>query len=386
MDIPIIGTGAISAAGPTVEQSRQAIASGADTLAPLSLFDSGLEQAPPCGQIDKPPAVNNAPNRTAQLAAAACDEAIAEIGRLDAVRTGLVFATTVGGITRSEQFYRAFKDDPSIIDTAARELAAHEPTAISGWLAARYRVSGFHTLSTACSTGLHAIGMAARLIETGRYDCCIAAGADALSLLTVRGFASLMLLDFQGCKPFDRRRAGISLGEGAGAMALASPRFASQCGAEPLGRITGWGASADAYHMTAPHPEGAGAAAAIRSALAQAGCAPEHIDCISTHGTATPDNDLSEIAAIRKVFGETPPFGSMKRTLGHTLAASGALEAVFLTEALRHGELFATGGFAEIDDAIGVAPARRSPAKLRTGLKNSFGFGGNNAAVVIARA
>ncbi len=385
MHIPVLGMGAISAAGPTAARSYESVASGADMLKPLTLFSSELKQSPRCGQIDEFE-TGDAPNRTAAFAQRATQEALRHIERPSAMRLGLVTATTVGGITRSERFYRALKNDPAAIKTAAQELAAHEPTALSGWLASRIRAHGFHTISTACSTGLHAIGMAARLLAANRYDLCLAVGADALSILTVRGFASLMLIDYEGCKPFDKNRKGISLGEGAGALLLASEQASLSLGVQPLGFIDGWGASADAWHMTAPHPEGLGAASAMRAALGEAGCEPSQIDFVGAHGTATPDNDCAEIAGMRTLFDPLPPFGSMKRTLGHTLAASGALETVFLISALQSRETPATGGFFEPDERIDASPATRNTVNPKRVLKNSFGFGGNNAALVLSVA
>jgi 3-oxoacyl-(acyl-carrier-protein) synthase len=198
----------------------------------------------------------------------------------------------------------------------------------------------------------------------------------------VRGFASLLLLDPQGCRPFDRGRAGISLGEGAGALLLASPRACAKLRIDPIAYVKGWGASADCHHMTAPHPEGRGARDAMSGALADAGLSPDRIDYVAAHGTGTPDNDLAEVTAIRNLFGRTPPFCSMKRTLGHTLAASGALESVFAVMSLQKGIIPPSAGFTEIDDRIGAAPSTGTRAAIGNVLKNSFGFGGNNAAVV----
>jgi 3-oxoacyl-(acyl-carrier-protein) synthase len=226
--------------------------------------------------------------------------------------------------------------------------------------------------------------MAKRLIERDIYDICLAIGSDALSILTVRGFASLMLIDYDGCKPFDRRRVGISLGEGAGALLLASPDAASKLGRVPVAYVAGWGASADCHHMTAPHPDGLGARQAVQNALDEAGIEPCRISFIAAHGTATPDNDNAEIKAMRSLFGTLPPFCSMKRTLGHTLAASGALEAVFSVKAMLHGVIPPTAGYEQQDDAINAAPSAKTHTDVKFVLKNSFGFGGNNAAVVFS--
>jgi 3-oxoacyl-(acyl-carrier-protein) synthase len=386
--IPIIGLGAVSAAGYGSRAAFDAVAAGRDCLTSLTLFDSALKQVPLCGQVPGDPAQlcdTTPPNRTAALALLAARESLAGLPDRGGLRLGMVLATTVGGMTRSELFYKMIKTDPATIDQAGAELAYHEPSAVAGWLARQIGACGFHTISTACSSGLHAIGMAMRLVESGRYDLCCAIGSDALSLLTVRGFASLMLIDFAGCKPFDRNRVGISLGEGAGALLLARPDTAAARVLQPLAYAAGWGASADCHHMTAPHPEGEGARRAVCTALADAGIAPAAVDLIAAHGTATPDNDLAEIRAMQKIFGTVPPFCSMKRSLGHTLAASGTLETVCAIQALQNSLIPATAGFNEPDEKIGPAPAAGGRAPLQYVLKNAFGFGGNNAAMIFSR-
>ncbi|MGB7569941.1 MAG: beta-ketoacyl-[acyl-carrier-protein] synthase family protein [Chitinivibrionales bacterium] len=383
---PVIGIGAISSLGSNASQGFSAVIRAQDGISPLSLFDSGLKTPPLCAQVNTIPGSENAPNKTAALALCAARESLACIENRGNLSLGIVVATTVAGMARSERFYERLRQYPAHIEDANRELAFHEPTALSGFLCGALNAKGFYTLSTACSTGLHAVGMAKRLVETGTYDLCVAIGADALSLLTIRGFSSLMLIDPAGCKPFDALRAGISLGEGAGALCLASQKALRFSGARPLAFVSGWGASADCYHMTAPHPDGAGAALAVQAALNEAGCRPADIDLIATHGTATPDNDIAEINAMRTVFGKIPLFCSMKRSLGHTLAASGVLEAVFSVCALQQAKVPPTAGFSQPDDKINASPARFQQKELRHVLKNSFGFGGNNAAVVLSHA
>jgi 3-oxoacyl-(acyl-carrier-protein) synthase len=376
--------GAVCAAGSGVAAGCAAVYEGKDCLTPLSIFESGLKTAPLSGQIPDLQDNDKSPNRTIALACIAAREALSSVKSFQGLSCGLVFATTVGGITRSELFYKAYKADANAASRAAQELAYHEPCAASGFLCEKFGLQGFFTLSTACSSGLHAVGMAKRLVEQDAFDACLAVGADALSLLTIRGFSSLMLIDPTGCKPFDRRRAGTSLGEGAAAMLVASEKTAEALNAAPLGYISGWGASADCHHMTAPHPTGEGAQKAVRAALEDAGVSARDIDMIASHGTATPDNDRSEIAAMKAVFGTLPPFFSLKRTLGHTLAASGILEAVFAICALRDGIVPPTAGFEEADDNIGAAPGPCRKKNMRRVLKNSFGFGGNNAAAVFS--
>jgi 3-oxoacyl-(acyl-carrier-protein) synthase len=265
------------------------------------------------------------------------------------------------------------------------QLSIHEPSVLSAKICEHINGTGFHTLSTACSTGLHALGVAKRFIEQGIYDACLAIGSDPLSLLTIRGFASLTLLDPHGCRPFDKERAGISLGEGAAAMLLVPKKLAAQCVRKPAVAVAGWGASADCFHMTAPHPEGDGARRAVQSALRESCLRNDSIHLIAAHGTGTPDNDKAEIAAMKSLFDPLPPFFSVKRTIGHTLAASGLLEAVCAVKTIETQQVPKTAGFSTIDDQIGVAPGGVISGEICNVLKNSFGFGGNNAAVLFSR-
>ncbi len=382
--VPIIGMGAICAAGNTIASAKKGVYAGHDNLTPLSLFDSGLKIPPLSGQVLALEENAVGPNRTAQLAYAAVREALSGLHKRKGLTLGFVVATTVGGITRSELFYKAYKTDPLKLSRAATECAGHEPAALSGFLCENFDGTGFYTLSTACSTGLHAVGLAKRLIQAKAFDLCCAVGSDALSILTIRGFSSLMLLDPTGCKPFDKNRKGTSLGEGAGAVCLASDDACKLLDVKPLAYVSGWGASADCHHMTAPHPAGLGAITAVTAALDEAAIAPADIGMIATHGTATPDNDVAEIRAMQKVFGTVPPFCSMKRSLGHTLAASGIIEAVFAVSAMKDNCVPHTAGFTDLDETIGIAPQSKQKAGIRHVLKNSFGFGGNNAAAVFS--
>ncbi len=382
----IAGMGAISASGNNVESGFVQIKAGVDNISPLTLFDSGLKNIPLCAQV-KCEIDSSIPGsfRTLSLALIAAKEAMSVLPDRQGIRLGVITSTTVGGISVTERFYEQFKKDPLIqIDSSV--LALHEPSVLSARLCKHFNGTGFHTISTACSTGLHAIGIAKRFIENDVYDACLAVGADALSLLTVRGFASLTLLDQNGCRPFDKRRAGISLGEGAAAMLLINENLANRCTSKMQARVCGWGASADCFHMTAPHPDGHGAVKAISNAISEA-CIDSHkIDFIITHGTATPDNDKAEVKAMQSVFSTLPPFCSMKRTVGHTLAASGILEAVYGVKSLIENIVPPTAGFEEFDEEIGAAPFKGiSSGNFKYFLKSSFGFGGNNAVVLFSK-
>jgi 3-oxoacyl-(acyl-carrier-protein) synthase len=244
------------------------------------------------------------------------------------------------------------------------------------------------TLATACSSSANAIGLAADLIQEGRADAMLAGGADAHCKMTYAGFNSLQALDPQVCRPFDRRRAGLSLGEGAAMLVLEEEGRARKRGATVFAEFAGYGTSADAHHMTAPDPAGRGAVAAMRRALAEARVDPADVGYVNAHGTGTPQNDPIETRAVKTVFGEHArrlAVSSTKSQVGHCLGAAGAIEILATVLALHHGFVPPTVNLDEpdpecdLDYVPGVARAER----VRIALSNSYGFGGNNTSVVL---
>jgi 3-oxoacyl-[acyl-carrier-protein] synthase-1 len=236
-------------------------------------------------------------------------------------------------------------------------------------------------VSTACSSSAKVFGAAARLIAAGLVDAAVVGGVDSLCLTTLYGFNSLELLSPEVCRPWDAQRRGLSIGEGA-AFALIEREVAT-----PQGWLLGVGESNDGYHMSTPHPEGAGAVAAMRAALADAVLAPEDIGYVNLHGTATPSNDTAEDHAVGAVFGHSTPCSSTKGATGHALGAAGAVEAAICLLALRHRLLPAGLHVREIDPALRLnylLENREQP--LRAVLSNSFGFGGTNASLVLGAA
>lgn len=382
----IVGLGACSAAGINSTQGYEFVKNGGDCLSALTLFDSGLKSQPLCGQILELPyeRKTNQRSRIYEISYQAISEALKNINSIKNLRTCLIFATTVAGISDSEIFYQKLikNEDPEIyIDS----LFSHEGTAVASQLAASFKIQALHTLSTACSSSLHAIGIGKKLIESNEYDLCVIVGADVLSRLTVRGFASLTLLDPQGCRPFDRDRAGICLGEGAGAMILMSHEATQKHALPPIAEVCGWGASSDCFHMTAPHPDGDGAMRSMVSALENAMLTSMDIDYIGTHGTGTPDNDKAEINAIKNIFIDLPPFTSIKRSIGHTLAASSIIESIYFLNAMNENIILPTVGFTQEDPELSISPSFSNHKEINYFLKNSFGFGGNNASVIFSK-
>jgi 3-oxoacyl-(acyl-carrier-protein) synthase len=256
---------------------------------------------------------------------------------------------------------------------------------------AQYFGLGGPTLSfmTACSSGANAIGLAAQRIARGQCEIMLAGGADSLSRIAFYGFHSLQVVSPDGPRPFDRDRKGMTVGEGAGMLVLESLDHARKRGAPVLALLSGFGHSCDAHHLTAPHPEGAGAIAAMREALSGVGLAATDIGYVNAHGTATQDNDKTEAKAIATVFGPAAvPVSSTKRVFGHTLAAAGAIEAVLSVRALQRKVLPGNLGLNHpLDDAkLDLITQPRKSPHLRHVMSNSFGFGGNNAALVFSAA
>jgi 3-oxoacyl-[acyl-carrier-protein] synthase-1 len=234
-------------------------------------------------------------------------------------------------------------------------------------------------VSTACSSSAKVFGNAARLIAAGLVDAALVGGVDSLCLTTLYGFNSLELLSPEICRPWDAHRRGLSIGEGA-AFALLERESAA-----PQGWLLGVGESNDGYHMSTPHPEGAGAIAAMRAALADAALAPQDIGYVNLHGTATPSNDAAEDRAVGAVFGTAVPCSSTKGATGHTLGAAGGVEAAISLLALRHRLLPAGLNIRDPDPALHLDYLRENREQpLRAALSNSFGFGGTNASLVLA--
>lgn len=241
------------------------------------------------------------------------------------------------------------------------------------------------TISTACSSSANTLMMAGRAIRADKYDRIIAGGTDALSLFTIRGFDSLRIYDEQLCRPFDEQRAGLNLGEGAAYLLLESEDSLKTSGNTPIAELAGWANANDAYHQTASSPEGRGAYDSMTKALKCATLKPEEIDYINAHGTATPNNDMSEAIAMSRIFDSVPAFSSTKAMTGHTLAAAGAIEAIFSSLSIQDSMVWGNLNHVNKMEEPALVPALENTKLpgLRNVLSNSFGFGGNNSTVII---
>ncbi|MCC7377612.1 MAG: beta-ketoacyl-[acyl-carrier-protein] synthase family protein [Verrucomicrobiales bacterium] len=390
----ITGRGIITAAGCGVARVWRAMTEDQPGLGVLDLFHSPRYAAHAVGQVRADVATLTSDvrgSRSDKLGWMAAREALENAGIVgkfagaQSGRAGVVFGATVGGMLGTDAALAGW------LKHQRRRWAAlryHECGGTAEICAERLGATGpCLTLSTACSAGAMAILVAAELIQSNEVDLVLAGAADSLSRLTLNGFGSLLLLDPAGCRPFDAKRAGISLGEGAAALVVEAESSARARGARILARLDGWGASCDAHHPTAPHPEGLGAARALERALDH-DAGRGGIDFVSAHGTGTRDNDAMEARALRRVLGEPlPPIASVKRFFGHTLAASGLIKAVTAVQCLVEQAIPGNPGFESVDPEVNVEPVRKFQRQpVSRILSNSFGFGGNNVALVFAKA
>ncbi len=323
--------------------------------------------------------------RTSQLALAAALEALAAAGwdeaSLRGKRVGVCVGTTVGCALNCDDFYRAYKDgDDPELDAIERFLRSN-PAAV---IARQLKLDGpTQTVVNACSSGTDAIGIGAGWLRAGACDIVIAGGADELSRVTYAGFSSLMITDTEPCKPFDVKRKGLNLGEGAGMMILETD--AARGEKKACGYVVGYGSACDAYHLTAPHPEGKGLKQAMNEAFTTAGVSPQQIAFVNAHGTGTPDNDKVETRVLSEVLPGVP-FVSTKGYTGHTLGAAGGIEAVFTVACMQRGELPANIGFDEADPELSGTPvAQNSKIDAQFALSESLAFGGNNAVLIFGK-
>jgi len=324
-------------------------------------------------------------NRIAQLAlqqdgfAAAAAQARRRYGP---ARLGVFLGTSTSGMLETELAYRRREPDTGALPADFEYASRHNTYALAAFVQAWLELRGpSMVVSTACSSSVKVFAAAARAIAAGLCDAAIVGGADSLCLTTLYGFHALGLVSSAPCRPFDRDRSGISIGEGAGFALLAPEGDATDV------RLLGTGESADAYHMSTPHPEGLGARMAMERALESAGFEPGAIDYINLHGTATRTNDESEGHAVHALFGASTPCSSTKGWTGHALGASGIIEAAICWLALQHGFMPGSCHTHVKDPALDVNYLldNRSVGPARI-MSNSFGFGGTNCSIVLGRS
>ena len=392
VEICISGMGLISAIGNTVEENFQSLVQRKSGIRPVELLSGKGANGFVAGEIKLTnpqlaemagfPAAADLP-RSALLALIAVKEALLNAGftDFDPWRTGIILGNTVGGMDLTEQFYHKNTGNDTFIKSHSCGFVTEQVAELIG-------IKGFATtISTACSSGANAIMLGARLIKNGIVDRVIAGGTDALSMFTYNGFKSLMVVDPEPCRPFDRNRAGMNLGEGAGIIILEKTEAAQERGKIPLAILSGYANANDAFHPTATSPDGTGPWLSMSKAIENAGISPGEIDYINVHGTGTENNDITEAIAMSRVFGENlPPFSSTKSYFGHTLGAAGGVEAVVSVLSLTRKVIFPNLFFHQPMDEMPVVPVTEvvTDRPVRHVLSNSFGFGGNNTSLVFS--
>ena len=394
--VAITGMGIISAIGNNVAENYSALLKKRTGISHISKIDTVHKGSIMVGEIEftngELEAIlglgpNNNYSRTALLGAIAAKEAIADakITNIKAYRTGLISSTSVGGMDMTEKFYYDYLESGD----NRRYIEGHHAGDSTEKIAEQLGMdqSLVTTISTACSSAANAIMLGARLIKSGKLDRVIVGGADCLSKFTINGFNTLMILSDTYNTPFDENRKGLNLGEAAAYLVLESEFLVKKEDKKVLGYVVGYGNANDAYHQTASSENGDGATLAMEKALAVAGLKPKDIDYINAHGTATGNNDLSEGRAIIRVFGEeVPEFSSTKAYTGHTLAAAGAIEAVYAVLALQNNIIYPNLNFKTPMKEFSLIPQTSLKDKvLNTILSNSLGFGGNCSTLIFSK-
>jgi 3-oxoacyl-[acyl-carrier-protein] synthase-1 len=303
------------------------------------------------------------------------------------LRTGFVSANTVGGMDKSLDFFTDFIADNN--KGKLRNVFDHECGSVTEAVANQLGITDYMTtISTACSSSANAIFYGARLIKNDLLDVVVAGGTDALTKFTLNGFNTLMILDKNYCRPFDENRQGLNLGEGAGYIVLVSAKVAKMISKVLYGKLSGYNNTNDAFHQTASSPDGTGPYLAMKKALEKSGLQPSDISYINLHGTGTPNNDSAEGMALKRLFDPLyPPMSSTKSFTGHTLGASGGIEAVFSVLAIWHGIIYPNLRFETPMHEFPFTPERKFLTRqtINHVMSNSFGFGGNCTSLIFSR-
>ena len=394
--VAITGMGIISAIGNSVEENYNALIAAKPALSSLENFESIHRSSIKVGEIKfsneqllEQLNLNTNCNltRTGILGLYAANQAVKEanITNINECRTGFILATSVGAMDFTEQHYYQYVDKPELRKYITSDAAGDTANKIAEQLGLKGFVT---TISTACSSAANAIMLGARMIKSGHLDRVIVGGADALSKFTINGFKTLMILSESENMPFDQNRTGLNLGEAAAFLVLESDSLVEKEKKRVLARVVGYGNANDAFHQTASSENGDGALRAMKKALSVAKIQPEQVDYINAHGTATPNNDLSEGRALLSLYENLmmPDFSSTKPFTGHTLAAAGAVEAVFSVLAIQNSVLFPNLNFKSDMEEFDLKPQLVLKHKpIHVVLSNSFGFGGNCSTLIFSK-
>ncbi len=392
--IVVTGMGIISAIGDSAAKNRQSLSAGICGIGHIELFASRYAGILPCGEIkiptdnlkqvlqSKEPGVT----RTSLLALHAVREAISDAGltpeEVSSAGTCLIGATTVGGMCLTDELYHdAHKDKEG-----SEYLSSYDCASVNMYLQEHLRLKGLiNTINTACSSSANAIMYGARLLRNGFARRAIVGGVDSLAKFTINGFNALHILSGQICRPFDRDRSGLNLGEGAAFLVLEREQDVPH--KKQLASLSGYCNANDAYHPSSLSDQGDGPYLAMKGALESAGLSSADIDFINAHGTATENNDLVESTSMLRLFGQVPSFCSSKSNTGHTLGAAGAIGAAYSILSLAHGEIYPSLGFEQPITQTGLKPATDyRQMHLEHVMSNSFGFGGNCTSLIFSKS
>ena len=395
-EIYIAGIGAITAIGNNVAQCLSSFENEKAGMGDIAYLDTLHRHKMPVAevklsnkQLAEITGISTTISRTTLLGLIAAKEALSDafMDDFSSLRTGFVSANTVGGMDKSEDFFKDFVSDHR--KGKLRNVFDHECGCVTEAIADQLGIRDYMTtLSTACSSSANAISYGARLIKNNLLDVVLAGGTDALTKFTLNGFNTLMILDKDYCRPFDENRQGLNLGEGAGYVVLVSAEVAKTLSKELYCKLSGYNNSNDAYHQTASSPDGTGPYLAMRGALVRSGLNPSDIDYINLHGTGTPNNDAAEGTAVKRLFDPNyPPISSTKSFTGHTLGASGGIEAVFSILAIKYGIIYPNLRFETQMHEFSFAPEKRflTGQTMNHVMSNSFGFGGNCTSLIFSR-
>ncbi len=384
--VAVTGLGVVSPFGAGVKPYWEGLTGGICGIRPLTLIDTDGFRCRIGAEVPDSIGGSVRRSRADRFALAAAREALddAGIGRADRADTALIVGAVGGGMLEAEAWY--WQRARGAVAPPPRVLASCFPSSHVDVVGSVLGIGGpRETVVTACSSGAASLAMAADLIADGVVSVALAGGVDALTRICFMGFNTLKLLDPSPCRPFDRDRRGMSIGEGAAFVVLENGERARARDARVYAELTGYGMSTDAFHVTSPHPEGEGMIRAMRAALEQARLTPADVGYVNAHGTATPQNDRIEARALREVFGEGGLLvSSTKSMIGHTMAAAGTLEAVATVLALGHEVIPPTARLEHTDPdiAFDCVPRVAREVAVEHAISNSFGFGGQNVTLV----
>ena len=397
--VVITGAGIVTALGLGWKPNAEGFRAGRPAFRPVSLFDVSRQRVKTAAEVELPDALPPTSlsrrqvgrlDRAGKMLLLAANEAWQQAGWKPALNLPLVLGTTAGGMSLGEDYFRQAVQSPARHRRQPTRAIHYQPQVQARMVLDALGFGGPITIiSNACASGSNAIGQAWSLIRCGQAERALAGGYDALSLLVFAGFDALQALSPTVCRPFDARRDGLALGEGAALVALETLEHAQRRKATILGELIGYGTTIDQHHLTQPQPEGNAALAAMNLACEAARLGPQEVDYINAHGTGTVLNDSAEAFAISRWAGPraaTLPVSSTKASIGHLLGAAGAVEAVICLMALREQWLPVQAAFATPDPACNF-PIVRQPrdARVNVALSNSFGFGGVNATLILRR-